>query len=211
MTTLDDYIEAHISPEPSWLQTINRDTNIELLNPRMCSGHLQGRLLKMLTQMIRPRRVLELGTYSGYSALCIAEGLQGEDAEIHTIEIDDELEDFITSHLARSPYASKVHLHFGDALKLIPELSDEPWDMVFMDADKRLYCQYFELLLPRLAPGAFILADNTLWGGNVVDPGHNRDNQTTGVKRFNDLVASHPAVETVILPLRDGLTLLRKK
>lgn len=207
---LEDYILDHIDSEPENLKKLARDVNVYLLYPRMCSGHLQGRILKMLTTMIAPRRVLELGTYAGYSALSIAEGLR-EDAHLHTIEIDDEMEDFIRQRFNESPYGHRITLHIGNAVDIIPSLGDEPWDMIFIDANKRSYIDYYRMLLPRLRPGGYILADNTLWDGKVTDPQHNYDAQTRGIMEFNDLIASDPAVERVILPLRDGLTIIRKK
>lgn len=207
---LCEYASAHSDAEPEWLARIDRDTNLQLLNPRMCSGHLQGRFLRLLVEIAAPRRVLELGTFSGYSALCLAEGLSGNDSFVDTVEVDDELEDFIVSHLRLAPVeiASRVRLHIGDAFAVVPEL--EPgWQFVFMDADKRRYNDYLDLLLPRLEPGALIVADNTLWGGNVVDPGHDRDPQTRGVRAFNDRVAADPSLRALMLPLRDGLTVIR--
>lgn len=207
---LEDYILDHIDSEPENLKKLARDVNVYLLYPRMCSGHLQGRILKMLTTMIAPRRVLELGTYAGYSALSIAEGLR-EDAHLHTIEIDDEMEDFIRQRFNESPYGHRITLHIGNAVDIIPSLGDEPWDMIFIDANKRSYIDYYRMLLPRLRSGGYILTDNTLWDGKVTDPQHNHDAQTRGIMDFNDLIASDPAVERVILPLRDGLTIIRKK
>lgn len=207
--TIEDYICSHIDPEPEWLHDIDRDTNLHLYNPRMCSGHLQGRLLKMLVRMCGCRHVLELGTYSAYSVLCIAEGLP-ENGHVHTIEANDELEDFIHRNLARSPLGNKVRLHIGNAIDLIPVLSEDgiPWDMVFIDADKRLYADYYSLVKPYVRPGGMIVADNTLWDGHVV-AGERHSAQTRGVMKFNDLVASDHDVEKVILPMRDGLTLIR--
>ena len=210
MDTLDDYILSHISEEPENLRRLNRHVNTRLLYSRMCSGHLQGRLLKMLTAMVNPRRVLELGTYAGYSALCIAEGLRRDDARVDTIEVEDELEDFIREHLAESPYGDRVDLHIGDAMSIIPVINRGDWDMVYIDANKRTYVDYLELLLPMLPKNAFILADNTLWDGKIVDTVTNHDPQTLGIAAFNDLVARDKRLETVILPIRDGLTLLRK-
>lgn len=205
---LEEYINRHISAEPAELRDIDRQTNLRLVNGRMCSGHIQGRLLKMLTAMIRPRRVLELGTFSGYSALCIAEGLE-EDASIDTIEIDDELEDFILGNLASSPHRHKVRLHIGDALTLMQQWTRPTFDLVFIDADKRRYPDYLRAALPLVNPGGFIIADNTLWDGHVVaDEKHSL--QTRGIMEFNDLAASHPLLEAAIIPLRDGLTILRK-
>lgn len=206
---LEDYILDHIDPEPEMLKRLNRDTHLFHLRPRMCSGHLQGRILKMLTSMIRPKRILELGTFTGYSALCFAEGMP-DDAELHTIEVDDELEDFIAERFASSPYAGRLHLHIGDALQIIPTLGDG-WDLVFIDANKRHYTDYYEMILPLVNPGGFILADNTLWDNKVLDPESNHDAQTCGILEFNDLVAHDPRVERIILPLRDGLTIIRRK
>lgn len=207
---LDDYILSHIDPEPDNLKQLARDVNVYLLYPRMCSGHLQGRILRMLTLMIHPRRVLELGTYAGYSALCIAEAL-APDATLHTIEIDDEMEDFIRQRFDASPHGKKITLHIGNATDIIPTISAEPWDMVFIDANKRTYVEYYNIILPLLRPGGYILADNTLWDGKVADPQHNHDAQTRGIIEFNDLVARDNRVERVILPMRDGLTIIRKK
>lgn len=205
---LNEYIESHSEHEPEYLAKINRRTHLRLVNPRMMSGHLQGRVLTMLCHMIRPKRVLELGTYSGYSALCMAEGM--DDGIIHTIEHDDELEDFILENLSQSPYADKIHLHIGDALQEIARLN-EVFDLVFIDADKRQYLAYYEAVLPKVREGGFILADNTLWDGKLLDEVHPNDKQTIEIMRFNDFVATDKRVEKVILPLRDGLTIIRKK
>lgn len=206
--TLDEYILAHIDPEPAELTEIERDTNLHLCNPRMCSGHLQGRLLRMLVRLCGARRVLELGTYSAYSALCMAEGLP-DDGTVHTIEANDELEDFIHRSLSRSPHGHKVRLHIGDASRLIPLVAPgQMFDLAFIDADKRMYADYYRLVKPRMRPGGLIVADNTLWDGHVVaDERHS--SQTEGVMLFNDIVAADPDAEKVILPLRDGLTLIR--
>jgi predicted O-methyltransferase YrrM len=161
--TLDEYILAHIDAEPNYLTRLNRETHLKLLHPRMLSGHLQGRLLKMFVQMINPENVLELGTFSGYSALCIAEGLLKESAYVHTIEINDEMEDFIRHAIDNSPYRKRIQLYIGDAAKIIPNFEDQFFDLVFIDADKRLYHEHYELILPKLRTGGFILADNTLW------------------------------------------------
>lgn len=210
MSDIDDYILAHIDAEPPHLKRLARDVNLYLLYPRMCSGHLQGRILTMLTRMISPARVLELGTYAGYSALCIAEGLP-VGAHLDTIEIDDEMEDFIRERLDNSPYGDRVTLHIGDAVELLGTLDVEVWDMVYIDANKRAYVEYYRMVLPRLRSGGYIIADNTLWDGKVTDLAGNHDAQTAGIARFNDLVASDDRVEKVILPLRDGLTIIRKK
>lgn len=208
--SIDDYILGHIDPEPEHLYRLWRACNIELLHGRMASGHLQGRLLKMLVQMVRPRRIVEVGTFSGYSALCMAEGLADDDCRVYTFEINDELEDFTRQWLSRSPVGHRVELIIGDAIDLAPRMG-LTFDMAFIDGDKRTYVEAYEALLPLLSEGAFLLADNTLWDGHVVDPAYDHDQQTLGVRRFNDLVAGDPRVEKVILPLRDGLTLMRKK
>lgn len=206
---LFNYIERHIDPHPDNLHRLERATNIHLINGRMCSGHLQGRLLKMLTAMIRPKRVLELGTFSGYSALCIAEGLE-PDAHLDTIEFDDELEDFIREAFADSPYGGRISLHIADAMIWIADRADASYDMIFLDADKRRYPEYYIHCKRLLTPGGYLIADNTLWDGHVVEPDHLSDPQTAAICRFNDMVAADPDVEKIIIPLRDGLTLIRK-
>ena len=207
---IDEYIEQHSEPQPEYLDNVVRETHLQMINPRMMSGHLQGRILKLLVEMTRTRRIIELGTYSSYSALCMAEGLPS-DGELHTIEIDDELEDFIREQLQSAPHGNKVHLHIGNAVDIIPQIEGN-FDLAFIDADKRLYQQYYDMLLPRMNPGGIILADNTLWDGKVLieQPAHN-DYQTIAIKAFNDFIATDPRVEKVILPLRDGLTLIRVK
>ena len=207
--SLDDYILSHIDPEGEYLHALWRDTQLKLSYGQMASGHLQGRLLKMLVEMIRPRRVIELGTFSGYSALSMAEGLP-EGAELHTIEVYDENEDFLRRWIGGSPWADRIHLHIGDALDIIPALGDR-WDLAFVDADKREYVKYYEMLLPRMNPGGVILADNTLWYGRITEEARASDLQTRGLQEFNDLVANDPRVEKVILPLRDGLSIIRKR
>lgn len=176
----------------------------------MISGHLQGRFLKMLTQMIRPKRVLEIGTFIGYSALCFAEGLD-RNGEVHTIEVNDELEDQIRANFAQSEYVGKIKLYIGDALKIIPKFEDESFELAFIDADKELYWEYFETTLPKIRQGGFIVVDNTLWYGKVVEKVESNDWATQGVLRFNQKLVDDERVEKVILPLRDGLTLIRKK
>lgn len=208
---LEDYIGRHIDPEPAGLHTLGRHIALRLTGGgRMSSGHLQGRLLKMLARMIRPRRVLELGTFGGYSAQCMAEGME-PGTELHTVEIFDELEDFIREHLPSPPSGAAIHLHIGDAAAVLPGLGGEPFDLVFIDANKRDYSEYYRLVKPLVAPGGFIIADNTLWDGHVVDPQYDRDPQTRAIREFNDLVAADPDVEKVIIPLRDGLTIIYKK
>lgn len=206
---LDEYILQHIDSEGDYLKALYRATHVHLLRPRMASGHLQGRMLKMFVEMIRPRQVLEIGTYSGYSALCLAEGLP-EDGLLHTFEINDEQEDFTRPWLEGSPYADKIRFYIGDALLLLPDM-DITFDLAFVDGDKRKYLEYYELVLSKLAPGGYIIADNTLWDGHVLETPHYTDLQTIGIQRFNDLVAADERVEKVILPLRDGLTIIRKK
>ena len=205
---LDEYVDSHISPEPEHLRLLTRESNLRLVNGRMVSGHLQGRLLKMLTQICAPRLVVELGTFTGYSGLCIAEGLP-EDGRLVTIEVDDELEDFIRRRLGSSDAGRKVELRIGAALEICREFPDESVDMMFIDADKRQYPAYLEEAARMLRPGGLIIADNTLWSGHVCDPAY-QDAQTRGVRRFNDLAAARPDFETVILPIRDGISLLRK-
>lgn len=207
---LDEYILRHIDPEGDYLQALYRATHVRLLRPRMASGHLQGRMLKMFVQMIRPRQVLEIGTYSGYSALCMAEGLQ-PGALIHTFEINDEQEDFTRPWLEQSPWADRIRFYIGDALEMVPRMN-LTFDMAFIDGDKRCYVNYYEMVLPRLSVGGYILADNTLWDGHVLETcTRANDAQTAGIKEFNDRIAIDERVEKVILPLRDGLTLIRKK
>lgn len=207
---IDAYMAAHSDAEPAWLAAIARETHVRTINPRMLSGHFAGRILKMLVRMVRPQRVLEIGTFTGYSALCLAEGLPA-DGHVDTIEIDDELEDFIRENIRQSPYSERITLHVGDALSLLPQL-DGMFDFVFIDADKRAYRDYYELVLPKVPSGGFILADNTLWDGKVLLPNPpTGDHQTIEIKKFNDFVAQDERVEKVILPLRDGLTLMMKK
>ena len=208
--TIDEYILQHIDPEGDYLHALYRDTHLKLLYPRMASGHLQGRMLKMFVRMIKPSCILERGTYSGYSALCMAEGLP-EGGMIHTFEINDEQEEFTRPWFEGSPYADRIKLYIGDALQLVPQLG-LTFDLAFVDGDKRRYVDYYEMILPRLADGGYIIADNTLWDGHVLEEHpHASDLQTLGIKAFNDLVARDERVEKVILPLRDGLTIIRKK
>lgn len=208
--TLDEYILQHIDPESDYLKALYRATHVKLLRPRMASGHLQGRMLKMFVEMIRPQNILEIGTYSGYSALCLAEGL-AEGGMLHTFEINDEQEDFTRPWLEGSPWADKITFHIGDALELVPRMG-VTFDLAFVDGDKRRYIDYYEMVLEHLNPGGYIIADNTLWDGHVLETNtHYTDRQTLGIKAFNDLVAKDSRVEKVILPLRDGLTIIRKK
>ena len=206
---LEDYILAHTEPEPDYLYRLWRATNIHTIHGRMASGHLQGRLLKMLVQMIRPERILEVGTFSGYSAISMAEGLTG-DGHLYTFEINDEMEDFTRPWIEGSPVADRITFIIGDALTEAPKLG-LMFDMAFIDGDKRTYRACYEMVMSLLKPGGFILADNTLWDGHVVDHAYDHDRQTQGIETFNDYIAADVRVEQVILPLRDGLTLIRKK
>lgn len=206
---IEEYILSHSDDEGELLAALNRDANVNLLRPRMLSGHLQGRILKMFCRMLAPKRVLEIGTYTAYATLCMAEGM-APDGRIHTIEINDEMEDFINKYLDRSPYMEKITVHFGDALEVIPKLGGE-FDLVFIDADKRLYSEYYDLVFPMVRPGGLILADNTLWDGHVVEVLRSADKQTLGIMAFNDKIKRDDRVEKVILPLRDGLTMIWKK
>ena len=192
---IDRYICDHIEPEGDYLYRLYRATNIHTIHGRMASGHIQGRLLKMLVQMIRPKNILEVGTFSGYSAICLAQGLQ-EGGKLYTFEINDEMEDFTRPWIEGSDVADKIDFRIGDANEEAPKLG-VMFDMAFV--------------MRILNPGGYILADNTLWDGHVIDPAYDRDHQTKGIRAFNDLIANDPRVEVVILPLRDGLTLIRKK
>ena len=214
-SALDEYVLKHIDAEPELLHQVQRLTHLRLTYSRMCSGHLQGRMLKMLCNLVNAHNILELGTFSGYSALSMAEALSPDPitgkAELHTIEIFDEIEDFILDVFGRSEHKDKLHLHIGDALEIIPTLPNI-WDVCFIDADKRLYNEYYGLVLPRMRKGGLIIADNTLWDGKVLDPNPKEsDLQTRGLQAFNDRIAQDDRVEKVILPMRDGLTLIRVK
>ena len=207
--TLDDYILAHTSPEPDSLYRLWRATNIHTIHGRMASGHLQGRLLKMLVEMIRPQTILEVGTFSGYSAIAMAEGLP-DGGRLYTFEVNDEMEDFTRPWIEQSPVADKISFIIGDALTEAPRLG-VTFDMAFVDGDKRTYCECYDMVMSVLRPGGYIIADNTLWDGHVVDQAYDHDQQTQGILRFNDHVAQDPRTEQVILPMRDGLTIIRKK
>ena len=211
--TLDEYISFHSTPENEVLKAITRDTYVHVLNPHMLSGHVQGRVLSMISFMLCPKRILELGTFTGYSALCLAEGL-AEGGKVVTIEHNDELEDTIRRNFAKSPLSDRIELIVGDAKEILSNvqcpISDVQYDLVFMDADKREYCAYLDLIYPLVPVGGFILADNTLWDGHIIDPAYDKDKQTLGLRAFNDKVAADERFEQVILPLRDGLTIIRK-
>lgn len=207
-TTLESYILSHIDPEGDYLHRLYRATNIHTIHGRMASGHLQGRLLKMLVTMIRPRNILEVGTFSGYSAICMAEGLE-EGGKVWTFEINDEQEDFTRPWIEGSPVSDKIKFIIGDAITMAPSLG-VVFDIAFVDGDKRTYVETYEMAMSVLRRGGYIIADNTLWDGHVTDHAYDRDSQTAGIRRFNDHVAADPRVEKVILPLRDGLTIIRK-
>lgn len=207
---ISDYIESHSTPESDLLRFITRDTYCNVLNPRMVSGHIQGRLLSMISRMIQPKRILELGTFTGYSALCLAEGLP-EDGLLTTVEHNDELEDTIRRNLALSPLNDKIHLVIQDAKQFLAEQSNS-FNLIFMDADKREYCTYLDLLMNNqlLPVGGWLLADNTLWDGHIIDPAYDRDQQTIALRRFNDQVAADPRLDKLILPFRDGLSVIQR-
>lgn len=208
---LAQYIERHSSQEDAALQQIYRETNLYTVHPQMLCGAVEGRLLSIISQIVRPRRILELGTFTGYSALCLAEGLR-EDGILHTIERNDEMEERIKSNFALRPeLATRIELHIGDAKQIVKTLQDEEFDLIFIDADKREYCQYYELVFPLLRQGGVLLADNTLWSGHITDSAYDKDKQTLGLRAFNDMVAQDDRIEKVILPLRDGLTICIRK
>ena len=227
--SVQEYIETCTTPEPELFASITRYTNLHVLNAHMLSGQVQGEMLRMFSRMLRPERVLELGTFTGYSALCLAEGLP-DNGRLITIEHNDELEDTIRHNFASSPLGSKIDLLIGDAKDILSNqsLSAEHgllsfsehgersfsdsglFDLTFIDADKREYCTYYDLVFPLIKPGGFILADNTLWDGHIIDPAYDRDKQTLGLRAFNRLVADDPRVSQVILPVRDGLTIIYK-
>lgn len=211
--SLEEYIERHTTAENEALAQITRETNLHVLNPHMLSGQVQGRLLSMLSKMIRPHRILELGTFTAYSALCLAEGLD-EDGELVTIEHNDELEDTIRHNLSLSPLANKIKLVMGDAKDVLSNQRDTIgkglFDLVFIDADKREYSAYLDLIYPLVRAGGWILADNVLWDGHVIDAVYDKEKQTIGLREFNDKVANDPRLEQVIVPIRDGLTIIHK-
>lgn len=206
---LDKYINRHIDAEGDYLHSLYRATNIHTLHGRMASGHLQGRLLKLLVRMIRPKRIIEVGTFSGYSALCMAEGLE-EGSKIITFEINDEMEDFTRPWIENSAYADKIDFRIGNAIAEAPLLG-VMFDMAFIDGDKRTYIETYRALFPIINNGGYIIADNTLWNGHVIDHAYDHDKQTIGIREFNDMIAKDERIEKVILPIRDGLTVIRKK
>lgn len=205
---LEKYILDHSQPESQLLRELTREVNVGMLHPHMLSGHIQGRLLCMIVSMMNARRVLELGTYVGYSAICMAEGLPA-DGKITTIDIDDEIEDIARGYIARSPHAEKIEFLICDALEYL-KTCNEQFDLVFIDANKRHYIAYFEAVFDKVRPGGIILADNTLWGGKVVEKVASNDYQTQGLLQFNDYLNTVSGIEYFILPLRDGITFIRK-
>ena len=205
---LDQYILDHTSPEDDFLKELDRETHLKVLRSRMLSGHLQGQILSMISCMIKPKYVLEIGTFTGYSALCLAKGL-AENGELHTIEIDDELKSIARKYFEKSGMGEKIVQHIGDARQIIPSL-ERVFDLVFIDADKREYSEYYKLVFDRVAVGGFILADNILWNGKVVDPEEADDEQTRGILDFNELVNSDKRVKNAILPVRDGIMIVQK-
>jgi predicted O-methyltransferase YrrM len=204
---IDDYVVAHSQGEPELLQQLNRETWQKVLQPRMLSGHFQGRVLSMLSKLIHPKNILEIGTYTGYSALCLAEGMQAS-GELHTIDINEELFDFQRKYFDLSGYGKQIVQHTGNALEIVPKL-DKIFDLVFIDADKHNYPNYLELVLPKLSKGAVILSDNVLWSGKVVETLEEDDIDTKALLVYNKLLNEHPLLETVVLPIRDGLTISR--
>ncbi|MDR2146871.1 MAG: O-methyltransferase [Tannerella sp.] len=210
MQTIDDYILEHIDEEGELLASLNRDAHVNLLHPRMIAGHLQGRLLKMICRIARPKRILEIGTYTGYATLCMAEGIDDEGI-IYTVEINDEMQPFTIPYIEKSPYKDRIRLFWGDITDLYPTFN-EVFDMVFIDAEKKDYIAHYDLVFPRLKKGGLILADNTLWSGKVVEKGKmSSDAQTKGILDFNEKIKNDNRVEKVIIPLRDGLTMIWKK
>lgn len=205
---LDQYIINHISPEEDFLRELDRETNQKMIGSRMLSGHLQGQILSMISCMIKPRCILEIGTFTGYSALCLAKGL-AEGGQLHTIEIDDEMETIAQKYFLKSGMSDRIIQHIGDARQIIPLLKNS-FDLVFIDADKREYCDYYQLVFDLIPVGGFLLADNVLWDGKVVDPEASGEDQTQGILEFNDRIQNDPRVKNVILPVRDGIMVIQK-
>lgn len=204
---IDEYAVAHSQPEPELLKQLHRETWQKVLAPRMLSGHLQGRVLSMLSKLINPKYILEIGTYTGYSALCLAEGMK-EEGELHTIDINEELHDLQRKYFDKSGFGSNIIQHTGNALEIIPELSIT-FDLVFIDADKHNYPAYLELILPRMKSGSVIISDNVLWSGKVVEPVKEDDLDTKALLQYNKMLNEDPRLESVLLPIRDGLTITR--
>ena len=204
---LEEYIEVHSENEPELLAALNRETHQKILQPRMLSGHFQGRILSLLSKLIRPKNVLEIGTYTGYSALCLCEGLH-ERGFLHTIDIKEELHDFQRKYFDKSPWGKKITQHIGDATAIIPQL-DITFDLVFIDADKENYINYFNLIVPKMNKGGVILSDNVLWSGKVLHPLKANDRSTQILVEYNKLLKTDMRVETILLPIRDGLSVSR--
>ncbi len=205
---IERYCEEHTSVESDLLYQLNRETNRKVLRPRMLSGLLQGSFLSMISKMMKPKNILEIGTYTGYSALCLAQGLQ-KDGNLHTIEIDEELEDMIRKYISKSEYSAQIQLHIGDANLLIDQI-EEVWDLVFMDAEKKDYLSYFEKILPKVRKGGFIIVDNVLWSGKVVQEIAHNDHETKAISQFNAYIQNDNRVKNLILPFRDGIMLIEK-
>ena len=205
---IDRYCCSHSEDENDLLKRINRETHVEVLQPRMLSGHFQGRVLSMLSKMIQPKRILEIGTYTGYSALCLAEGLSS-DGKLVTIDVNEELVNRVKGYFNASEYAKQIEYILSPALEVIPTLKEE-WDLVFIDADKQNYIAYYELVLPLVKPGGYIILDNVLWSGKVADPEKN-DKDTVLLRKLNTIIHADDRVEEVLLPIRDGLMIARKK
>lgn len=205
---IEDYSFSRTSMESELLNKIARETHLEVLRPRMLSGHFQGRLLSMFSNMIQPKRILEIGTYTGYSALCLAEGLM-DNGKLFTLDINEELEDRVRQYFKESEFNDKIRFLIGDAISIIPDLK-EIWDLVFIDADKKNYTTYFDLVISAVKPGGYIIADNVLWSGKVIDDQCN-DEDTIALRNFNDTLMSDSRLEVILLPLRDGLMVARKK
>jgi len=206
---LDNYVVSHSEDEPELLQQLNRETHQKILQPRMLSGHFQGRVLSMLSKIINPKTILEIGTYTGYSAICLAEGLQSK-GKLHTIDINEELHDLQRKYFDKSGYGAQINQYTGDALDIISKL-DMAFDLVFMDADKENYVNYFHAVIDKLNPGGVILSDNVLWSGKVLEPLKPDDETTKGIIEYNTLLKTDKRIETIILPIRDGLMISRKK
>ena len=205
---IEEYCEAHSTPEPELLYRLNRETNLKVMNPRMLSGHIQGMFLTSLVRMMQPKAVLEIGTYTGYATLCMADGLP-DNGTIDTIEVDVELEDMIRKYFLQSSNKEKINLHIGNAVEVIPTL-DKTYDLVFMDADKEEYIRYYELVLPKVRKGGYILADNVLWSGKVLQEVKSGDKDTPAIRQFNDYVLQDERVRNFLLPLRDGIMVIEK-
>ena len=208
MTSLENYIIEHTEKEDVLLTEINRQTHLTQIHPRMLSGHLQGKFLEMISLMIRPKKILEIGTFTGYSAICLSKGLQ-ENGKLHTIEINDELEEFILKYIKKAKLENSIHLHIGDANDILPDLKEE-FDLVFIDGEKREYLNYYHLVFQKVKKGGFILVDNVLWNGKVIENVNEKDKATQEIIKFNDFVHHDKKVQNMLLPIRDGLMLLRK-